>query len=46
MHATFSWIGSKGNFDEVYLFHNDSELESVDSLDRFESDDETAMDLK
>ena len=36
----------EGDFDEVYLLHNDSELESAESLDRFESDDETGMDLK
>ena len=36
----------EGDFDEVYLFHNDSELESANSLDRFKSDDETAIDLK
>ena len=35
-----------GTCSEVYLIHNDSELKSTDSLDRFESDDEVATDLK
>ena len=43
--TTLSTRGA-GDFDEVYLFHNDSELESADSLDKSKSDDETAIDLK
>ena len=35
-----------GTCSKVYLIHNDSELESADSLDRFKSDDEAATDLK
>ena len=35
-----------GTCSQVYLIHNDSELKSTDCLDRFESDDEVATDLK
>ena len=45
MAATLS-TRDAGDFDKVYLFHNDSELESADSLDKSKSDDETAFDLK
>ena len=45
--AEFTRHGAKnGPCSEVYLIHNDSELESADSLDRFKSDDEAATDLK
>ena len=45
--AEFTRHGTKnGPCSEVYLIHNDSKLKSTDSLDRFESDDEVATDLK
>ena len=45
MAATLS-TRDAGDFDKVYLFHNDSELISADSRDKSKSENETAIDFK